>query len=208
MSKQTTTVYLIRHGQTRSNVTGYLMGWTDEGLDDVGYTQANSLAARIASLPITSVYTSPLRRAFETAAIAAKPHGLEPRVYPDLVEINYGDWQGLHREQVRQEWPELWQKLRIYSPDVVIPNGESLEQVNRRTIRAFNTIITSEPGGQVAIVTHQGILKAMVAYILNAPNIVCSRFELGNASLSLVRITDGTPRLITLNDMSHIREIQ
>jgi len=208
MSKQTTTVYLIRHGQTRSNVTGYLMGWTDEGLDDVGYAQANSLAARIASLPITAVYVSPLRRAIETAATTAKPHGLEPRVYPDLVEINYGDWQGLHRKQVRQEWPELWQKLRIYSPDVVIPNGESLEQVNRRTIRAFNTIIASEPGGQVAIVTHQGILKAMVAYILNAPNIVCSRFELGNASLSLVRITDGTPRLITLNDMSHIGEIQ
>ncbi len=205
MKTQTTTIYLIRHGQTRSNVTGYLMGQVDEILNDVGYAQANSLAARIADLPITSVYSSPLRRALETAAIVARPHGLTPVTCPDLTEIDYGDWQGLHRGRIRQLWPELWQRSRMYAPDVVIPNGESLEQVNRRAIRAFDTITTAEAGGQVAIVTHQGILKVMVAYILSAPNSICSRFELGNASLSLVRITDATPRLITLNDISHIR---
>ena len=64
----TTTVLLVRHGQTESNVKGFFMGWSNEDLNETGYAQARRLSSRLASLPIDSVYTSPLKRTCSTAA--------------------------------------------------------------------------------------------------------------------------------------------
>ena len=108
----TATVILVRHGQTNSNVTGFFMGWSDEDLNEIGYTQARRLASRLANLPIASVYTSPLRRAYATAAILAESHKLELKVLDDLIEIQLGDWQGLYANEIKRRWPELWQQLR------------------------------------------------------------------------------------------------
>ena len=83
----TTTILLVRHGQTESNITGFYMGWSGEDLNDVGYDQAHSLSSRLANLPIASVYTSPLKRAYTTAAILAQPHGLGLDILHDLIEI-------------------------------------------------------------------------------------------------------------------------
>lgn len=103
----TTTVLLVRHGQTDSNITGFYMGRSGEDLAEEGYTQARRLSFRLASLPITSVYTSPLRRAYATAVILAEPHSLEPRVMDDLIEIQLGDWEGLHIDEIKLGWPEF-----------------------------------------------------------------------------------------------------
>jgi broad specificity phosphatase PhoE len=106
--QMTTTILLVRHGQTRSNVTGFYMGWSNEDLNDVGYAQARKLSARLAGLPIASVYASPLKRAYTTASIIAEPHSLEVKPVDDLIEIKLGDWQGLHESEIEKRWPELW----------------------------------------------------------------------------------------------------
>ncbi len=98
----TTDILLVRHGQTRSNITGFYMGWSNEDLDEEGYTQVQSLSSRLASLPIASVYTSPLRRAYTTAMILARPHNLEPKALDDLIEIQLGDWEGLHMDEIKR----------------------------------------------------------------------------------------------------------
>lgn len=133
----TTTVLLVRHGQTKSNVTGFYMGWSDEDLNDVGYTQVRCLSSRLAGLPIASVYTSPLRRAYNTAAILAEPHQLKLKVFDELTEIQLGDWQGLHIDETKRKWPELWQQSRIDPSELTMPNGESYRQVSERAIQAF-----------------------------------------------------------------------
>ena len=84
----TTTVLLVRHGRTESNITGYYMGWSHEDMNDVGYTQVHNLSARLANLPIVSFYASPLKRTCNTASILAEPHALELKVLDDLIEIN------------------------------------------------------------------------------------------------------------------------
>ena len=94
----TTTLFLVRHGQTESNITGYYMGWSDEDLNETGYAQVRSLASRLAGSSITSVYTSPLTRTYTTAEIIAEPHNLKPRVLESVIELNIGDWQGLHMD--------------------------------------------------------------------------------------------------------------
>ena len=200
----TTTVLLVRHGQTRSNVTGFYMGWSDEDIGEVGYTQAHSLSSRLASLPIASVYSSPLQRTYTTAVILAKPHHLNVEVSDDLIEIQLGDWQGLHMDEIRQRWPEIWQQSRIDPSDVTLPNGESFRQVTERAIQIFDKIVAANQGKQVVIVTHEIVVKVIVAHVLGATNSIYRRFEVNNASLSVVRIINGKARLITLNDTSHL----
>jgi broad specificity phosphatase PhoE len=200
----TTTVLLARHGQTQSNVTGFFMGWSDEDINDLGYTQAHSLAFRLASLPIDSVYTSPLKRARNTALILAKPHNLDLKVLDDLIEIKLGDWQGLHMDEISQKWPELWKQSRINPSEVTMPNGESFQQVTERAARAFEMIVSDNQDKQVAMVTHDVVIRVLVAHILGASNSIYRQFEINNASLSTIRVTNGKARLITLNDTSHL----
>ena len=200
----TTTVLLARHGQTESNIIGFFMGWSDEDINDLGYTQARSLASRLARLPIASVYTSPLKRAYNTALILAKPHNLELKVLDDLIEIQLGDWQGLHMDEISQRWPELWKQSRIDPSEVTMPNGESFQQVTERAVRTFEAIVADNQDQQVAMVTHDVVIRVLVAHVLGASNSIYRRFEISNASLSTIRVTDGKARLVTLNDTSHL----
>jgi len=199
-----TTVLLVRHGRTKSNVAGYYMGWSGEDLDDVGYAQARSLSARLAPLPIASVYTSPLRRTRTTAALLAEPHGLELQLLDNLIEVQLGDWQGLYAYEIRRRWPELWQQSRIDPSELTMPNGESFRQVTERAIQAFKTVVGANRGKQAVIVTHDAVVRVLVAHVLGVSNSIYRRFEIGNASLSVTQATDGGCRLITLNDTSHL----
>ena len=199
----TTTVLLVRHGQTNSNVTGFYMGRSDEDLDEVGYTQARRLSSRLSGWPIASVYTSPLRRAYTTAAILAEPHLLELNVLDDLIELGLGDWQGLHMDEIKRRWPDVWQQSRIDPSEVTMPNGESFRQVTERAVRVFESVVRSNPGKQVVIVTHEVVVKVIVAHVLGVSNSMYRRFEVNNASLSVIRVANGNSRLITLNDTSH-----
>ncbi len=201
----TTTVLLVRHGQTRSNVTGHYMGWSEEDLDEVGYSQARKLASRLAGLPVASIYTSPLKRAYTTASIIAEPYGLQVKPLDDLIEIKLGDWQGLHESEIAQRWPELWQQSRIDPSRLTMPHGESFGQVAERAVRAFETVVAASQGQPAVIVTHDIVVKIVVSYVLGATYSIYRRFNIDNAALSVVRVTDSSKRLVTLNDTSHYR---
>ena len=199
-----TTVLLVRHGQTDSNITGFYMGWSSEDLNETGYTQARHLSSRLAHLPVTSIYTSPLRRAYTTAAILAGPHKLEPTVLDDLTEIRFGDWQGLHMNEIKRRWPELWQQSRIDPSDLTMPNGESLNEVTERAIRAFNKIIGDNRDKQVIVVTHDALIRILIAHVLGVSNSIYRRFGIHNASLTMIQVINNNSQLAVLNDTSHL----
>ena len=201
--KVITTIFLVRHGQTNANATGFYMGWSDEDLNELGYTQARRLSARFASMPIASIYTSPLRRAYTTAAILAEPHKLELTVLDDLIEIQLGDWQGLHMDEIKKRWPKLWQQSRTDPSELTMPNGESYRQVTERAVRALKMVAEANRGKQAAIVTHEVIVKVLIAHVLGVSNSIYRRIEVDNASLSLIRVNNN-PQLIRLNDTLHL----
>ena len=122
----------------------------------------------------------------------------------ELIEINLGDWQGLHMDEIGQRWPELWQHWRTDPSGVVIPNGEGLPEVIERAIPAFRGIVEANQGEQVIIVAHEAIVKVIVTNVLDAPNSIYRRFEISNASLTVVHYLDNKSRLIRLNDTSHL----
>lgn len=179
------------------------MGWSDEDLDDIGHSQVQSLSSRLANLPIASIYSSPLQRTRTTAAIVAKPHQLDVEFSDDLIELHLGDWQGLHMDEIRQKWSELWRQSRIDPSDITMPNGESFRQVTERAIRIFEKVLAANQGKQVVMVTHDIVVKVLVAHVLGTSNSIYRRFDINNASLTVVRVTNGNPRLVTLNDTSH-----
>ena len=201
----TTTVLLVRHGQTNSNVTSFFMGWSNEDLSEAGYIQARSLAARLASLPIASVYTSPLQRTHTTAAIVAEPHGLELKALDDLIEVRLGEWEGLYPDEIRQRWPELWEQSRTDPSEITLPGGESFRQVTERAVRAFQTVVATDRDKQVVIVTHDIIVRLLAAHVLGVSNSIYRRLQINNASLSVIQVVNDGARLITLNDTAHLK---
>jgi len=203
----TTTVLLIRHGQTRSNVAGYYMGWSEEDLNEVGYIQARKLASRLADLPIASIYTSPLKRAYTTASLVAEPHGLKVKSLDDLIEIKPGDWQGLHESEIARRWPELWKQSEVDPSVLTMPHGESFSQVAERAVRAFEAMIAANRGKHTVMVTHDVVVRIVVAYVLGVTYSIYRRLKVDNASLSVVWINDSSKRLITLNDISHFEVV-
>ena len=200
----TTTVLLVRHGQTESNVNDYFMGWSSEDINETGCAQARRLSERLADWPIASVYTSPLKRTYNTAAIIAEPHKLEVKTMEELIEIQQGDWGGLHVDEIRQGWPDLWKQSRTDPSDVTMPNGESFRQVTERAVCAFEKIVEDNQDKQVVIVAHEIVVKVLVVHALGATNSIYRRFDIDNTSLSVVQVTDGKMRLVKLNDSTHL----
>lgn len=200
----TTTVFLVRHGQTESNITGYFVGRSNEDISEVGYTQVRNLSSRLTGLSIASIYTSPLQRTLNTARLLAEPHKLEPVVLDDLIEIGLGDWQGLHRDEISQKWPDIWRQSRIDPSDVALPNGESFQQVTERAVRAFTQIVAENANQQALAVTHDVVIRVLAAHVLGTSNSVYRHMEINNASLTIIRVEDSRTRLVTLNDTAHL----
>lgn len=200
----TTTILLVRHGQTESNVAGYYMGRLDEDINRTGYAQARALAARLAHQPIDAIYTSPLRRTYSTASVLAEPHKLELKVLDDLIEIHQGDWEGVHVDKISQGWPEQWRHTRTDPTDFTMPNGESFKEVTERSVRAFNEIVADNPDKQVALVAHEIVIKVIIVHALGTTNSIYRHFDLTNASLSVIRVTGGKSHLVVLNDTTHL----
>lgn len=202
-SHMPTEIFLVRHGQTNANVDEYYMGWSDEDLNESGYRQAYCLSSRLACLNIAAIYTSPLKRARTTATIIAEPHRLEVESVSDLIEIQLGDWQGMHRDEIKRRWPELWRQSRTDPSDLRLPGGESYKEVTKRAVRGFDMVSQTNRNKQIVIVTHDAIIRVLVAHVLGVPNSIYRRLEIDNASLSLIRIAQ-SPKLVKLNDTSHL----
>ncbi len=199
-----TSVILIRHGQTDDNMAKFFTGWGDVDLNATGYDQARRLSSRLASWQVSAVYSSPLRRTTTTASLVAAPHGLEPFLLDDLIEIRLGDWEGLQEDEVWERWPELRRQTLDDPSEVAFPNGESFPDVTRRAIRAFEAVTSANRGRQVLVVTHDIIIRLIVAYTLGVGNSIYRRMQIDNASLTVIGVSEGKRVLLTLNDTSHL----
>jgi broad specificity phosphatase PhoE len=177
-----TRVMVIRHGQSTWNASGRWQGHADAPLSGLGTAQATSAAAAVP--PVEAIWSSDLERARATAAIIGGALGLPVQVDPRLRERNAGAWTGLTRAQIETGWPRyLGQHKR--------PAGfEDDEAVLARVLSALSDVQRSHPGGEVLVVTHGGVLRALERYcgaIDRAfPNLGGRIFELDGDGAGLV----------------------
>jgi glucosyl-3-phosphoglycerate phosphatase len=158
-----TTVYLVRHGATEWNGERRAQGHADIELNQDGHRQAASAAAELAHTRVDAVYSSDLKRAFDTARPIADAHGLEVIIDVDLREIDQGDWTGLTTDEIKLRWPDLWGPARHYSAR---PGGESPHDVRKRGVAALERAVRAHVDGSIVIVSHGGTIRCISAEVL------------------------------------------
>lgn len=148
-------ILLVRHGQTKENELGIILGQHDGTLSKGGEEGARKLKRTLSKYIIDSVYSSDLGRCVRTANILVEGRGLEVKLDSRLREINFGDYQGEFYSVVRGDYVTNLKKR--------FPNGESNIQMIHRVIDATNDILKDNQGKTVLIVTHSGPISAIRA---------------------------------------------
>lgn len=193
------TILLVRHATTAA--TGKrLGGWTPGvHLDDAGRTQAETVAERLAALPLRAVYASPLERTRETAQAIAKRHGLRVRTRKDVGEVDYGDWTDQPLAQLRRR--ALWRTILTTPSRVTFPGGESIRGAQHRAVTAIEALAEDHGDDHLAVVSHADVIKAVVAHYLGMPLDAFQRLVIAPASVSVVHLADGTSPVVSrIND--------
>ena len=157
-----TTILLARHGETDWNLEGRFQGHADPPLNDTGRAQAAELAAELAGVELAAVYSSPLRRAFETAVLVAAAHDLAPSAIDALREVDVGSWQGLTRAELEARFPEQFERWLDYGQGW--RDGESYEEMGRRAVAALLEIGAAHDGERVLAITHGGPIRAAFSF--------------------------------------------
>jgi probable phosphoglycerate mutase len=176
-------LWLIRHGETAWTLSGAHTGRTDLPLTANGEQQALAIRNRLAGKEFCLVLSSPLARARETCRLAGYGEGAS--IDPNLMEWDYGEYEGLSTPQIREERPD-WQLWRDG-----VPGGETVEQVGARADRVIARAALA--GGDVALFAHGHLLRILAARWLGLPADCGRMFALATATLSVLGHERETP---------------
>jgi len=203
-SSPSTTLLVVRHGETAANVSGAWQGSTDSPLTERGRLQAELLAQRLAAegRAVAAIHTSPLGRARQTAEILAARLG-HPSILPDpgLAEFHLGEWEGLSYDALRFE-KRLWTRMAA-DPHFTAPGGESAAAFAMRLVASFGAIAGQHPGQTVVIVSHGGAIATALAMLVAGDGGRWLEFQMANCGLSEVAWGE-RPQLVRLNDTTHL----
>lgn len=201
-----THLYFIRHGESTWNASGRAQGWSNPGLSRKGFTQARAVAKRMADVPLQKIYASPLRRASQTAQVIAARVGLMVQPVADFREVGLGAWEGVPVQELRQRHLVLYRKWLRTPSKTRIPEGEGIVRFQKRVLAAFRAVLEdADHGGTVAIVTHGGVVRAIIAHVLDIPFDPLMRgISLGNTSITRLTHARGHLAITVLNDMTHL----
>jgi broad specificity phosphatase PhoE len=196
---------LVRHGETERNLEARLQGGkSDIPLNENGRKQAYSLGLALRGENLEAIYSSPLKRALDTAQAISSHHPLKVQTDPALAEIDMGFIDGFNLAEVKENQTDFWKQWHQENYSVALPGGESLLQVQRRAWGAVQGIIRHHREGSVVIVSHGISLQTIITAILEAPLPSFIRFHLGVASITILNIDDDKASLVMLNDTCHL----
>ena len=200
-----TRMFLLRHGQTELSVERRYSGRGNPTLTELGRRQADAAATYLGERGgIDAVITSPLQRAYDTAAAAAKALGLDVTVDDDLIETDFGDWEGMTFGEAVAASPALHGRW-LSDTSVPPPGGESFDQVHDRVRRARTRIISEYGGATVLVVSHVTPIKTMLRMALDAGPSILYRLHLDLASLSIAEFyPDGAASVRLVNQTSYL----
>ena len=197
-------LYIIRHGQTDWNIAKKIQGRQDIPLNGRGRYQAGCLKKAMEDRPVTAVFSSAQIRAMETAKAVASSSGSVVIPVKDLMEINYGSWEGKTEEELLQEDRALYEAWWSHPAETAPPGGESISQVNERCQKAWKEI-KPQLTGDAAIVAHGGLLAHFMEQLLGNESVAASTVA-HNASITTIEYEPETERftLVEFDDYRHL----
>ena len=202
-----TTFVIVRHGETVWNSNGVQQGHLDSDLTPLGRNQAHALAAALLNRRFDFLYSSDLGRALQTAQIISTSLGLEVRTDERLRERNLGIMQGLTREEFGRRFPAEMAAFNSGNEEYVIPHGESVRQRREKSVAFFNEIASKNPGKNILIVSHSGILYGLFRHAVGLSSVSRRTFSLFNASINEFSITGGEWMLLRWGCTGHLTGI-
>lgn len=186
-----TRVYLIRHGETEDADGRRYKGHIDVPLSEMGIVQIKRLSKYISrDTVLTAVYTSDLSRAVTSAEIVAEPHGIKPVSVKGIKERNFGVWEGMSFDEIREIWPEAFNAWAENPLEFSPMEGESTGEVRERAVKAFNEIVARHNGSTIAIMAHGGINRVLICELLGIPLENIFRIEQDFAALNVIELWD------------------
>jgi len=202
-----TKVYLVRHGQTDWNKKLTFRGRIDVPLNEAGHREAKAISDALKDKDIDAIYTSPLRRSIETAQPIAKFFHLEIVPVGGLIDISYGNWEGLTFSEVKKQYSDQYDKWEK-RPDLIrFPHGETLGEAKKRSFRAFKNIVKENPGKSILIVPHRVINKVLLCALLGLSNSHFWEIKQDTGCINLIEYLNKRFILSLMNGTCHLKEI-
>lgn len=200
-------LYLLRHGATANNlcVPTRIQGQrSDMELSPQGRIEAEQAADCLAEYPLARFYSSPLRRALETAEIVASRHGAQVEPVAALAECDVGNWEGLSWEEIERDDPQGYRLFREAPERYGYAGGENLAQLLDRIVPALEAIMQRHLGQSVLAVTHNVINRSYLAHLLGLPLAQARGIPQHNCGLNVIRWRDGHAKPLSINSIMHL----
>jgi alpha-ribazole phosphatase len=203
-------LYFIRHGQTEWNRIRRFQGQTDIELNDHGRLQAKAVAEELKDLTFDVIYSSDLSRAHETAKAINKYHKMDIVKDERLRERSFGCFEGHTSEETGEKFPELKEKYLADKLNFKVPGGESRREFIGRVGNILETIHERHSDQTIAVVSHGGVLGAMMSHIISnklqydSPQFI-PLFTIQNCSISQLEVRHGQWLIHTLNEIHHLK---
>lgn len=201
----TAKVYVVRHGQTAWNLEEVFRGRMDIPLDETGKKEVHLAGEAIKDETLHAIYSSPLSRSMETAENIAKFQNVEVTPLDAIIDISYGEWEGVGLVEVQKKYPDLY-ALWLKAPHkVTFPNGESLEAVRVRTMGAVKNLLEKHTNENIALVAHRVPNKVICCSLIGIDMSNFWRIQQDTASTNLFKYKDGQWTISYLNDTSYLK---
>ena len=189
MKKQGKLVFLVRHGETDWNrAPKRLQGKKDISLNQNGLSQAKCLSEFFKEEDIAVIYSSPLQRAYQTAEIINRFHNLSITWDEQLVEMDFGIWEGEIVTRIQHDQPHLWEQWKENPQELKLPHAESLVKLVNRSMEAVRRV-SAIAGRKKIIVTHGAFLRAAMLGFSGRPLSSFNKYEQDNASINIIAFT-------------------
>jgi probable phosphomutase (TIGR03848 family) len=193
-------ILLVRHGENEWVKKGRLAGWIPGvHLNEKGKEQAVNAAARLAHLPITAVYSSPVTRCLETARPIANTFDLPITPIEAVGEVHYGKWEGKKIKKLAKK--PAWYIVQHFPSRHQFPGGESLREVQNRAVTALEQLSQRHNEEIIVVVSHADVIKLLLAHYLGVHLDLFQRIGLSPASVSVIDLNPkGMVRVLRVND--------
>lgn len=198
-------IYLLRHGESEGNRDMKFRGRSDFVLTERGRHQADCAGRYLEGIEFDAVFSSPLKRAFETAAIVSKYVNCE--VLPDEAfnNIELGVWEGREKDEIREKYPEEWKVWNSEPEKLLIEGMESLSDLKRRSSAGVMRL-REKYTGNVLIVTHRAVIKPLIAEMIGISEPYFWKLHTGNAAMNILEWREPTGWILNNLNVNHYLE--
>jgi len=198
---------LVRHGETEWNVGEIFRGRIDIDLNETGRKQAELLGEYLSESKIEAIYSGPLKRALNTAQAIARYHNLDIKITDGLNDCDFGQWQGLSLQDVKEKYKELYTEWVSHPERVRLPGGETLSQVRERAVKVVDKVIVKHKG-TVVLVSHRVVNKVLICALLGLDDSHFWNIRLDTGGITTFTYENGRFVLARHNDTSFLKPLK